>query len=330
VGSAVVGAVVPLTGRYAVQGRQVRLGIELWAERAGARLLVLDDGSRPERAARLFSELVARGCRFILGPYGSDSARAVAGAGAGAAIWNHGAAADDVQRLPAVVSVPSPASRYLVALARAAAALRPGASVAVVAGSGPFARFAGEGLEREAESLDLSLLGHFSFRDSASVAALAPDVVLACGPLGREVALFRALATLPGDSLLGGLSPGLAVFPSLLGADPEGFIAPVQWDRGVRGRPAVGPTSSEVASAAHARGVGEIDYVAAQAYAAALIAEHCLELSSDDPLAVARSLRTETFFGAFELDESGLQRGHRLSVVRWRDRRRELVAAEVA
>jgi ABC-type branched-subunit amino acid transport system substrate-binding protein len=306
------------------------LGIELWAEHAGAPLLVLDDGSRPEHAARLFAELVARGCRFVLGPYGGDSARAVARAGAGAAIWNHGAAADDVQRLPAVVSVPSPASRYLVALARAAADLRPGASVAVVAASGPFGRFAREGLEREAESLDLSLLGRFSFRDSASVVALAPDVVLACGPLEREAALFRALATLPGDALLGGVSPGLAAFPSLLGGDPEGFLAPVQWDPDVHGTPALGPTSKEFACAMHARGVSEIDYVAAQAYAAALIADHCLELSSGDPLAFARALRTETFFGAFELDETGLQRAHRLSVVRWQQGRRELLAAEIA
>ena len=41
----------------------------------------------------------------MLGPYGSDSARAVAAARRGAVVWNHGAAADDVQRLPGVVSV---------------------------------------------------------------------------------------------------------------------------------------------------------------------------------------------------------------------------------
>jgi hypothetical protein len=68
----------------------------------------------------------------VLGPYGSDSARAVTAARSGAVVWNHGAAADDVQRLPGVVSVPSPASRCLVALGRAVAALRPAATIALV------------------------------------------------------------------------------------------------------------------------------------------------------------------------------------------------------
>ena len=56
---------MPATGRYAVQGAQVRAGLELWASRAGTRLLVEDDRSRPERAARLHAELVERGCHFV-------------------------------------------------------------------------------------------------------------------------------------------------------------------------------------------------------------------------------------------------------------------------
>ena len=108
-----VGALVPATGRYAVQGAQVRAGLELWASRAGTRLVVEDDQSRPARAARLHAELVERGCQFVLGPYGSDSARAVAAARTGAVVWNHGAAADDVQRLPGVVQCrPRPAATW--------------------------------------------------------------------------------------------------------------------------------------------------------------------------------------------------------------------------
>ena len=131
----------------------MRAGLELWASRAETRLMVEDDRSRPERAARLHAELVERGCHFVLGPYGSDSARAVAAARPGAVVWNHGAAADDVQRLPGVVSVPSPASRYLVALGRAVAALRPAATIALVTAAGRFARFAREGLERRTQRL---------------------------------------------------------------------------------------------------------------------------------------------------------------------------------
>ena len=289
----------------------MRLGLELWAARTGARLALADDRSEPERAARLHQELRAR-CRFVLGPYGSDSTRTVALASAGRVVWNHGAAADDVQRLPGVVSVPSPASGYLAGVART---LAPGCRIAVVAARGSFARFAVEGL-------GLGVAGRFSFSDRApEIAALRPDAVLACGPLEQEVALFRALRPLVPGAVLAGVSPGLAAFPGALGADPEGFLAPVQWHPDTGGQPELGPGSAEVVAAAG----GPIDYVAAQAYAAALIAECCLELSPEDPLAAARALRTTTFFGAFELAPDGLQVGHRLEVVRWRGGRQELL-----
>jgi len=112
-----VGAPVPASGRYHVQGLQMQAGLELWARRAGARLLLEDDQSTPTLAARLHAELLVRGCRFVLGPYGSDSTRAVA-EGRPGIVWNHGAAADDVQRMSGVVSLASPASRYLARSAK--------------------------------------------------------------------------------------------------------------------------------------------------------------------------------------------------------------------
>lgn len=240
----------------------------------------------------------------MLGPYGSDCVRAVAKTGA--LVWNHGGAADDVQRLPRVVSVPTPASRYLVALGRAVAELRPGAKVAVLAAPGGFARLAREGFEREAASLGLS---HVPDPDQA-------DAVFLCGPVEWERERFHRFADR--KVLLSGVSPGLASIPGS-GAWPNGTLAPTQWHPDARVEPEFGPSSVPLE-----------DYVAAQAYAAVLIAERCLELDPDDPHAAARALRTKTFFGAFELDETGLQCGHRLSVVRWQDGRRELFLAEAA
>jgi hypothetical protein len=172
---------------------QVRAGLQLWAQRAGAALRIEDDRSDPGRAARLHAELEAAGCRLVLGPYGSDSTRACARRGA--VVWNHGAAADDVQRMAAVVSVPSPASRYLVALGRAVAELRAGARVAIAAGRGSFARLAAAGLEATAETLGLELLGRFPLTvPPERVLAAGADAVLACGPLQPELALLRRLA----------------------------------------------------------------------------------------------------------------------------------------
>ena len=325
-----VGAVVPVSGRYAVQGVQVRAGLELWARWAGVGLVVEDDESRPERATTCYRELLGR-CELVLGPYGSDSVRAVARGGFPTPLWNHGGSADDVQRLGGVVSVSSPASRYLAALARALALDRPGCSVALACASGAFAVFARQGFEREAPNLGLTLKGVFSLADPAAlVAACVPDAVLLCGPLEQEVSLLRALRQRLPAALLGGVSPGVSAFPSLFGADPEGLLAPVQWHPALPGVPQLGPPTSEVLAEARALGQPRLDYVAAQAFACGLIAARCRELSPDDPLSAARALQTTTFFGGFALDETGLQRGHRLCVVRWRGSAQELVLADAA
>jgi ABC-type branched-subunit amino acid transport system substrate-binding protein len=310
---------------------QLRAGVELWAARAGARLLIEDDRSSPRRAAEVHARLIARGCAFVLGPYGGDCMRAVARVGGGVVLWNHGAAADDVQRLHGVVSVCSPASRYLVALARAVVALRLGARVVIVTARGPFGQLAREGLEREARSLGVSIAASFSFADTPErIAAVGADAVLACGPFERELGLFRTMRSRAPQALLGGVSPGLSAFPARLGQDPEGLMAVAQWHPRLGADPRLGPSSSEVVREARARGV-ELDYVGAQAYAAALIAARCHELAPDDPRAAASMLRTTTFYGAFELDAvTGIQQGHRLCVVRWRGGRQELLPADAA
>ena len=305
----------------------MRLGIELWAERVGRRLVVADDESRPARAAELHEELLAGDYRFVLGPYGSDSTRAVAATRPGV-LWNHGGAADDVQRLPGVVSLPSPASRYLVALGRAIAQLHPGCRIALVTAAGAFAQFAREGIERAASNLGLEIVGTFTLGDDPeAIAGGSPDAVLACGSIGQELRLFRQLSIGHDIGLLAGVSPALTAFPELLERSAEGFLAPVQWHPDVGDCPSIGPTSRELLEHAGCA----LDYVAAQAYAAALIAERCLELDTTDPYAAARILRTATFFGAFELDPaSGLQIGHRLSVVRWHAGRQQLLLPNAA
>jgi hypothetical protein len=160
--------------------------------------------------------------------------------------------------------------------------------IAVRTARGRFARLAREGLERELETVPEG----------------EADCVLLCGPVEWEAAGFRELGRR--RVLFGGVSPGLPAAPQVW---PDGTLAPVQWHPDLGG-----PEGVE-------------DYVAAQAYAVALIAERCLELDSADPVATARPLSTSTFFGAFELDETGLQVGHRLSVVRWQGGRQELFAA---
>ena len=272
----------------------MRAGVKAWARDRGRELIVENDESSPQMAAWVHERLVEVGCDPVLGPYGSDSTRAVALARAGRVVWNHGAAADDVQGLRGVVSVSTPASRYLVAVARAAAGLG-AVRFAVLTARGPFARFAREGLEREAPALGVELAG-----DAANA-----DCVLLCGPVDWEAKRFGDLERR--GVLFGGVSPGLPQAPQVW---PEGTLAPVQWHPDLGGP----------------RGVE--DYVAAQAYAAGLIAERCLQLEPTDPLSAAGTLSTDTFFGRFELNEDGLQVGHRLSVVRWQGGRQTLLPTD--
>lgn len=75
-----VGAVLPLTGRFASVGELLREGYELAFQERGARLgrprvmlEVRDDGSDPERAVELVAELERAGVVAILGPVRSES-----------------------------------------------------------------------------------------------------------------------------------------------------------------------------------------------------------------------------------------------------------------
>jgi ABC-type branched-subunit amino acid transport system substrate-binding protein len=339
-----LGAPVPLSGRYANQGRQMAAALTAWGKATGATLQLEDDQSAPRKAVEIFTWLVTNGFDFVLGPYGSDSVRKVALSMRQTVIWNHGAAADDVQHLENVVSVPSPSSQYLVVLARAVAQLRPGAKVAVFLAGGRFAHYAWSGLEQMTRTPKLRISGPFALENFPPPPRLGGkfppprgegrgggadhfDAVLAIGPLEKEIALFRLLLKRRSSLVLGGVSPGLMNFADLLGDNPDGFVAPVQWHPSLGSEPRLGPPSSEVALQVNNLGLPALDYVGAQAYAAALIASHCHKRNPSDPLQAARRLRTSTFFGDFELHgKTGVQTGHQMRVVQWQSGKQQLLS----
>ena len=149
------GVSLGLTGRYAMQAREVKAGINLWAADHAVDLLIIDDHGSPSRAVAAYHDLVDAGTEILLGPYGSGTVRRVApvACGSGRLLWNHGGAADDLAA-PLLATVTAPASTYLhslLALARDA-----GLEHAVLApGRGPFAAQVAEGGRQAAETLGM-------------------------------------------------------------------------------------------------------------------------------------------------------------------------------
>ena len=140
-----------------------------------------------------------------------------------------------------------------------------------------------------ARRLQLGLrLAAFSLRDPpAAIAAARPDAVLACRPHGREVAALPR----PGRSPPG-WAPGRGVarpgrLSELLGGDPEGFIAPVQWHPGSAPR-GLGPARRRCWPTPRRPATTAARLRRRPGPAMALVATRCLGLRPRDPLWAAR------------------------------------------
>ena len=344
-GSLVLASPISLTGRYAHLGRLAAAGLHQAAEdvahrggvRVGGRTLtpevvVFDDGGT-RAGVRHALDVLAR-ADLVIGPYGSDLVVEAARWSAEQArvLWNHGGSADDAQRMSGVVSVPAPASRYLVAVLEAVADRVPGARVLVAAGRGAFGSSAGRGAGEAAARLGMGVVAvvpHDEVPDEPDA-----EVLLAAGSFADDVALIHRLRRRP--PVVATVAAGLGAFAAHVRA--EGVLAPSQWEEGARFHPDAGPRPADVMRSLRARltpflraqpGVGGVDYPAAQAYAAVLIALRCVQetgvVEDADLYAAARRLRCTTFFGRFGLGFDGCQADHAMLVVQWRGQSKRLV-----
>jgi branched-chain amino acid transport system substrate-binding protein len=338
-GRLLLGASLSLTGRYSLQGRLAAAGlhqavrdvrhlggVSVGERRLVPELLILDDASTREGVRRAL-EQVER-AHVLIGAYGSDLVREAAtwGTERGRVIWNHGASADEIQRLTPVVSVSSPASRYAEAVLEALAEQLPGSRVLLALGRGGFGRAVEEGAAQAAERLGMEVVAavpHDEVPDAPDA-----DVLVAAGSFRQDVELVARLRARPPAVVA--VAAGVALFGAELGTMADGVLAPSQWEEGARFRPDVGPGPADAVRSLRAAvvgslqlylGGGAVDYPAAQAYAAGLLALRCLEeAGSADDRAVheaARRFRCITFFGRFGMEEDGRQSDHEVLVVQW-------------
>jgi branched-chain amino acid transport system substrate-binding protein len=132
--------------------------------------------------------------------------------------------------------------------------------------------------------------------------------------------------------VLGCVAAGVDRFRQDLGDDSEGIIGPSQWERDFNIDPELGPSAAEFARRISAAG-GACDYPAAQIYAAGLLTiaaiRACDSLDQVQLRAAFADLRTTTFFGDFAIDRvTGGQIGHKMLLVQWHERRKQIISPE--
>jgi branched-chain amino acid transport system substrate-binding protein len=283
-------------------------------------LALLDDGGTGDGLHHALGLL--SGADLLIGPYGSGLAGE---AGDWAAkhdrvVWNHGGSADEVETMPWLVSLASPTSRYLAAVVEVVAGHAPGGRVLIGAGTGSFGRAAASGAAEAAAGLGLTVVDVLPPGDVPD--RVEADVLLLAGSFDDDVAVLRRLQGRP--RVVAAVAGGLREFTDAVGARrAAGMLAPSQWEEGLRIKADVGPRSVDVLRALRFRLAAHVEYPAAQAYAAVLIALRCVtEVGAFDDaalLAAARRLHCTTFFGRFGLGADGRQADHQLVVVQWQD-----------
>jgi branched-chain amino acid transport system substrate-binding protein len=350
-----VGAALSLSGGFAAQGEQARRGLALWAADANAaggievrdrggrwpvELFVRDDQSRSGPAAAGAERLIVDDAvDLLVGPYSSVLTLAVAPVAERhrKVLWNHGGSSDAVasRGFRFAVNLASPASQYLAEVLRMARALDPSATrVALLHGArGTFPQAAVAGAEAYARQYGLRVVVKAAYPPAgpdfadlvARVAARQPEVVLGVGRTEADLEVARELSAQRVRVRVAGLvAAPLWSFGRTLGDAAEGLVGPSQWEPGAGVQPDVGPAGPEFVARYRDQFREEPDYPAAQAYAAGLVAQFCVNAAGtlrDEPLRdAAARLAFTTFYGGFALDAAtGEQVGHRLVLTQWQD-----------
>jgi ABC-type branched-subunit amino acid transport system substrate-binding protein len=276
-------------------------------------------------------------CRpeVVFGPYGSGPALAAVAASIGV-VWNHGGATARLVRpaYPRVVNMESPAYRYLAAVLETLVAdgLGSGSEVVLMHVDTGFGREVADGAAKAARRLGLWLRS-VSFRPGRVRDALAQvpagDVLLSAGSFDDDVAIAQCSSERRWRAV-GLVAAGVEELRHAIGQRVEGLYGPCQWFDDGTDHPADGPNSEWFSRRYRDASGTEPPYPAAAAFAAGVVWQRCVKeagtVESLALLAASQRLDTTTLFGRFRVDPvTGVQTGHQIRVVQWRDGQRLLV-----
>jgi hypothetical protein len=235
------------------------------------------------------------------------------------------------------VNIPAPAATYLAAVINA---LDPtelhGAHAVLLHSLTGFGKEVADGALQAAGEVGLTIRsvpfdpggGDAAARRAGKQAA---DVLLAVGGFDDELAVAARLLGRRwrvAAFVAAGVDEILAPLAALL----DGVYGPCQWIPEAAPLPQDGPDARWFAAAYAGSAGAPPPYPAAAAYAAGVLWERCVRdancTESGAVRAAATRLTTTTLFGAFRLDPAtGLQAGHRVGVVQWRNGRRVVVSS---
>lgn len=354
-----LGMPIALSGRYALQGRQCREGLTeyvrtantgggIFVRTAGRRLPLelrtYDDGS-DERATGRWTERLICDDRvdLLFGPYGSGPTRAAAAVADthGQVLWNHSGAAEirGAGGRSRVVSILSPAARYLCAILDLVKAVDPNLRrAALYYATTGFAAEVAAGVRAWLQRAGVALVVEQSYRSGDDVrqclnrlANDRADIILGAGRIEDDLRLARQLLEVrPPVRAVGLVAAAISRFRDELGRHADGFFAPSQWEPQVRYSACYGPTASDFLRGYLATAAVPIDYPAAQGYAAGLIAQRCVETAGTLDAGALRDaavrLRLTTFYGPYAIDAAtGRQTAHPVLVTQWQTGKKVIV-----
>lgn len=326
--------VTPLSGSLARFGQDGARALDLWARHPHAdrvELGVYD--SHPDLGAALRDGL-AGNPDIVFGPYGSGPARRVATA-ADRLIWNHGGASTQLTwgKAPNVINVLAPADTYLHGVLEAVREADPSLSTAVtVHADTGFGRDVAGGAARRGRELGFAITPRaFPPGEVTDQVPAVPsaDVLCVAAGFADEVAVARALLDRPWRAAAF-VGAGERSVLAELGERREGLLGPAQWLATAAPQPDLGPPAGEFIDAFRTAAGRDPSYPAVQAFAAGVLAGHCVETAgaADDEAVrdAAVALNTRTLLGRFALDPvTGRQVGQRVLTVQWQGGRRRVV-----